>query len=95
MDLDARADDLRRTILKTSRLIAFSAPRKASSRRMPCNAKQWTKPVEATQRVQIPSGKGKATSRKRVLRGERVTLAAKRRQRACGPQLPAPKSKKW
>ncbi len=53
------------------------------------------KPHEATQQVQVLPGKGDLPSRKRVLRGcrkERVTVAAKRRQRACGPCDRAPKA---
>ncbi len=38
-----------------------------------------------TQRVESRPAKGRATSRKRVLRGVWVTSAAKRRQRACRP----------
>jgi len=41
--------------------------------------------MEPMRRQLAPPGKGRAASRKRVLRGARVTVAAKRRQRACRP----------
>ena len=49
------------------------------------------KPDRVTQRVEVPPGQGRATSRKRVLRGTGATLAAKRRQRARRPRNWAPK----
>jgi len=43
--------------------------------------------------VRVPTGQGRTASRKRVLRGPRATVAAKRRQRACGLCDGAPKVK--
>lgn len=45
-----------------------------------------------TQRVINPARERLATPRKRVLRGQEATPAAKRRQRACGPCDGAPKA---
>jgi len=62
-------------------VLVVGAPGKAWVRRKRCRAET----SRSSPRVKVPTGQGRAASRKRVLRGARAIAAAKRRQRACRP----------
>jgi len=67
------------------------APGQAWVRRMPCSSPTEAETSRWNPAGESPARQGWPTSRKRVLRGARVTAAAKRRQRACRPWDGAPK----